>query len=144
MDKELRRAVEHELKNLAGYRARLEQLKLDLIDRGATPVIAIRGNFPSDPTGIRVSKELEIKDKMEVLKIRIKRIEIAVDSLIKPEYDLIELRYLMGVGYNNSEVMDKLGVSPRNYYYIRNRAFEKIASILGEDRIIMWQFERLV
>ena len=41
MDKDLKRAIEHELKYLSEYRARLEQLKLDLLDKGSCRNVAV-------------------------------------------------------------------------------------------------------
>ena len=143
MDKDLKRAIEHELKYLSEYRERLEQMKLDLLDKGSGPAVMSRSTFPSDPTCIKALRFMDINTKISSLEMRIKRIEIAVKSLPKPEYELIRMRYFVGMGYNNGDVMNLLGISMRNYYYIRNRAFMHIADFIGEKKLLEWQKKKI-
>lgn len=138
MDNRLRQAVIYELEHLSDYKARLEQLKMDLEDKGPSSDVVLGSSLPGDPTGSSAINRVELIQTINNLEIRIKRIEIAVGVLNGVYYDIINMRYLMCMGYRDSDVIDRLYMSRRNYYKLREQALIRLVNIIGHKRLLKW------
>lgn len=149
MDKELRCAMVYELTHLAEHKAKLEQLKLDLVDKSnresaSSPPDGSRSSLPGDPTGSSAIREVSIEDQIKDLTVRIKRVEIALDALSTWQRKIIELRYIDKACYSNEEVVDILKVSRRCYYNNRNKALDRLTSMVGPRNLEKWSAGRKV
>ena len=149
MDKELRCAMVYELTHLAEHKARLEQLKLDLVDKSnresaSSPPDGSRSSLPGDPTCSEAIREVSIEEQIQDLVVRIKRVEIALDALSTWQRRIIELRYIDKACYSNEEVVDILKVSRRCYYNNRNKALDRLTSMVGPRNLEKWSAGRKV
>ena len=149
MDKKLRSKMIHELTYMTENKIRLEQLKLDLIDKGNRPSAPLpsdgsRPNLPSDPTCNEVIRKANIQEQIDKLDLRIRKIELALEVLPVKQRRIIELRYMDKARYTNEEVIAILSckgnyISRSCYYANRNEAIDKLIYIIGEETLNGWQ-----
>lgn len=134
--------VEHELRNLNVYKAKIENLKLLLIDKKSASMPPGTGIEPStidyaDPTGEEAAKQTDIKRQIDFLAAKVLQIENALHILDEEEYELIDLRYLRIHRMSNEGVALHCHISRSQFYAVRDRALEKIAScipVISEKR----------
>lgn len=143
MDKELRCAMVYELTHLSEHKARLEQLKLDLVDKNnrgsaSSPPDGSRSSLPGDPTCREAIREVSIEEQIQDLVVRIKRVEIALDALRGIKRKIIDLRYIDRACYNDNEVMDMLNVCRKWYYDNRNNAIYEMINMVGSRNLRKW------
>lgn len=141
MDEELRRAMISELKNLNDYKARLEQLRLDLIDSNKESASSSEGrsNLPGDPTGSAAIREVSIAYEISHIEIKIKKIEVAIASLIKLQQDVIYLTYIDKAAYSVQEIIAQLNISKKHYYNLKIRAIDRMIRVIGAKKLIEWK-----
>ena len=149
MDRDLRRKMVYELTHLTENKIRLEQLRLDLIDKGNRPSAPLppdgsRSNLPSDPTCDEAIRTISILECIKKLDLKIKKIELALDALPIKQRRIIELRYIDKACYTKEEVIAILSCKDRymsrsRYYINRNDAIDKLIYIIGKEVLKNWK-----
>lgn len=109
------------------------QMRIDSLFPKETATYSLAPAFsgPSDQTGKIATARAEVNMEAGELNLRIKEVEVAIESLNYESRRLIEMRYFES-GNTDFWVYHEMHMSQATYYRLRNRLIKSIAMILGD------------
>ena len=111
--------IEGELEMYPAYQAALEGLRREQARVAADTGVTAR---------VRMSA---LEDKLELNRLRLRRIEVGLGVLDPEEAELVRLRYCNGGETTNEQVMRELAMNRKRFYQLRGQALAKLAGMFG-------------
>lgn len=142
--------VEKILKNIKEYKAKINEIELEIADLEDLQSIGLKGiNYDNliktnnlfSKTELQAIKDLEIQQTMDLLRYKkrhlqrfLKKIQSAIDSLTDLEKQIIEMKYIENKIWRF--VTFEVNIEERQCRVIKKRALDKICRLIMDTDII--------